>query len=477
MLQLVIKIFYNICTFIANIALILKCFMASNEAKLYSFLRLLSHHGIMRFSFSVLLIKYLSKNFVSILLKIFEQSDQVKNATLFETILKFSKNKILTQSIKNSIMECIIILLFCSRKFTFYSTFIFFVATIFKTIHEPILEKFYDNYEIIFNWFENEGIFLFNFSLLISLESFFISYFDTRTIPRIVNILTGPEIYQISYYVRGNYIFSLINYFIKCKKNNVVDTFILISYLKLLTNILSIGIFILNLNCIAVTNRSVFKYFAIRRTFICIKILIDINQEIVRYRKTKYSIQNLLNSPTMDDMNFQNDKLCIICRDEFNFEDSKILSCKHIYHIKCLQTWLIRQYCCPICLAPISTKSKKLQTIINDKSSNRGCVLFLKFIKRVLKIKKFSGSSVFNKFNKFYQISHNSLFEFFKNHNNKITLIEKKQIYKYFRKILNLNQFYQNQKRKLSKIFQAVTESEYNTSKDTNFRYFDLWSR
>ena len=70
------------------------------------------------------------------------------------------------------------------------------------------------------------------------------------------------------------------------------------------------------------------------------------------------SLNNSMSSPTKDDMSALSDQLCIICRDEITQDTSKKLSCGHVFHIACLQNWMIRQYCCPTCLTVISSKSK-----------------------------------------------------------------------------------------------------------------------
>jgi hypothetical protein len=65
-----------------------------------------------------------------------------------------------------------------------------------------------------------------------------------------------------------------------------------------------------------------------------------------------------MSSPTEEELQNLSDHLCIVCRDDITPETSKKLHCGHIFHIVCLQNWMIRQYCCPTCLTVISSKSK-----------------------------------------------------------------------------------------------------------------------
>ena len=50
-------------------------------------------------------------------------------------------------------------------------------------------------------------------------------------------------------------------------------------------------------------------------------------------------------------------KSCIICTDEFNSNDDvQFLSCKHVFHHNCLNTWVKRKQDCPCCRTSIPVK-------------------------------------------------------------------------------------------------------------------------
>ena len=41
---------------------------------------------------------------------------------------------------------------------------------------------------------------------------------------------------------------------------------------------------------------------------------------------------------------------CIICQEDFNYgEKTKLLPCGHIFHIECVDQWLIKEKKCPFC--------------------------------------------------------------------------------------------------------------------------------
>jgi len=115
--------------------------------------------------------------------------------------------------------------------------------------------------------------------------------------------------------------------------------------------------YVIMLKNISVSKKAIFRYYALRRIFGCVKELILDLEEFIRFRKTLISIDKQMKTPTDNDVNNLSDKTCIICRDDVKPEFSKMLSCCHIFHIKCLQNWLRRQYCCPTCMSPISSNN------------------------------------------------------------------------------------------------------------------------
>lgn len=40
---------------------------------------------------------------------------------------------------------------------------------------------------------------------------------------------------------------------------------------------------------------------------------------------------------------------CVICQDEIFLEIVRKLSCKHVYHVKCIDNWFLHNDTCPTC--------------------------------------------------------------------------------------------------------------------------------
>jgi hypothetical protein len=108
---------------------------------------------------------------------------------------------------------------------------------------------------------------------------------------------------------------------------------------------------------LGLTKKAIFKFYIFTRLFQSIKETIENFSKLNRFRKMNLSIKYSMCSPTQEDLNNLSDQSCIICRDEVTQDNSKKLSCGHIYHVGCLQNWMLRQYCCPTCLTDISSKS------------------------------------------------------------------------------------------------------------------------
>lgn len=67
-------------------------------------------------------------------------------------------------------------------------------------------------------------------------------------------------------------------------------------------------------------------------------------------KKLKLSFFRYLNA-TEEELE-ASDRLCIICREEMI--SAKKLDCGHMFHFKCLKSWLERQQSCPTCRSHIS---------------------------------------------------------------------------------------------------------------------------
>eukprot|EP00184_Porphyridium_aerugineum_P002666 CAMPEP_0184695834 /NCGR_PEP_ID=MMETSP0313-20130426/3344_1 /TAXON_ID=2792 /ORGANISM="Porphyridium aerugineum, Strain SAG 1380-2" /LENGTH=631 /DNA_ID=CAMNT_0027154361 /DNA_START=180 /DNA_END=2075 /DNA_ORIENTATION=+ len=72
--------------------------------------------------------------------------------------------------------------------------------------------------------------------------------------------------------------------------------------------------------------------------------------DFLRYRKVANTMNEMFADASMDDFEHA-DRICIICREEM--QTGKKLHCSHIFHARCLQSWLRRQLNCPVCRASI----------------------------------------------------------------------------------------------------------------------------
>ena len=261
-------------------------------------------------------------------------------------------------SIWNSIVEYIMIVIFCKRQFTLNSSFFFALSLIAKNLHLPWIQNF-RGLETLRDEVPMNTEFLNFFSLLfmIYLETTISNNVLNFNKRRLANCVVGSEINPLSLILKGlavNKFFLLFGTSFRNFKYDQLHCF----YLKVVVFTWIIFSHLLSLRNVGLTKKVIFKFYIFTRIFQSIKEFIENFSELNRFRKMTISLNNSMSSPTKDDMSALSDQLCIICRDEITQDTSKKLSCGHVFHIACLQNWMIRQYCCPTCLTVISSKSK-----------------------------------------------------------------------------------------------------------------------
>uniref|UniRef100_A0A7S1TGM3 RING-type E3 ubiquitin transferase n=2 Tax=Compsopogon caeruleus TaxID=31354 RepID=A0A7S1TGM3_9RHOD len=72
--------------------------------------------------------------------------------------------------------------------------------------------------------------------------------------------------------------------------------------------------------------------------------------DFLRYRKVLNEMNELFPNATEEELDAA-DRVCIICREDM--QSAKKLNCGHLFHPRCLQSWLKRQRICPTCRAAI----------------------------------------------------------------------------------------------------------------------------
>jgi len=81
--------------------------------------------------------------------------------------------------------------------------------------------------------------------------------------------------------------------------------------------------------------------------------------DFLRYRRVASSMNELFPDATEQDFS-DGDRTCIICREEM--QSAKKLNCGHIFHVRCLQSWLRRQLSCPVCRANVEVSTRGSNT-------------------------------------------------------------------------------------------------------------------
>lgn len=68
--------------------------------------------------------------------------------------------------------------------------------------------------------------------------------------------------------------------------------------------------------------------------------------DVIQYRRATQNMNERYPDATPEQL-AQTDRICIICREEM--EVAKRLPCGHLFHFRCLRSWLERQQTCPTC--------------------------------------------------------------------------------------------------------------------------------
>jgi len=336
-------------------------FQSIKNATIKDFLNSLNRKNVINLS----VFYYLSKMFFSKFFSIWNQILSVYFPALsfpkIFSIFFFSifGNSFIIQGIKNAIIECFVIVLFCKRQFSLQPTLTFGSFMLFRALHEPWIEKFRTIKRSMEDYTPVGRFFLLLFiGALVHIEIFFSKILLNFHRYRTVNIIIGFELIFLSSSMRGfliDQIFLITNTLFLNGDWLSEDACAL--YLRFVVFLTGVITYKHALDCLNVFNKGIFKYYLLRRSFQCAKNYIESLEESTRFRKTTVSVGSLLRNPTSEEIQKLDIQACVICRGEMIPDFSKILSCGHIYHIRCLQNWVRRQYCCPTCLVPISSDS------------------------------------------------------------------------------------------------------------------------
>jgi hypothetical protein len=77
--------------------------------------------------------------------------------------------------------------------------------------------------------------------------------------------------------------------------------------------------------------------------------------DILKYRQATLDMDRRYQTVGAEELAQAVDRVCIICREEMEAtaDGPKKLGCGHIFHVRCLKSWLERQQACPTCRKPV----------------------------------------------------------------------------------------------------------------------------
>lgn len=92
----------------------------------------------------------------------------------------------------------------------------------------------------------------------------------------------------------------------------------------------------------------------IRDLYMTVRSFIVRVRDIIRYRQATTNMNERYPEATPEELS-ATDHVCIICREEML--TARKLPCGHLFHFRCLRSWLERQQACPTCRRPILENS------------------------------------------------------------------------------------------------------------------------
>jgi len=259
---------------------------------------------------------------------------------------------------KTGLSEFLILIMFYKRKFSTFSGFFYCAFIFLKNFFSFFLRKIKN----LRNTCEEFSIFLQLQSVFFLVMFLYVQTLTCDSISkinrkRVINVIVSSEIIYSNLTIKAmiiSYLFIYFNQNILIKKKWILnETYEF--YLKFLVSLAEIFCCIVMFINVSVSKKSVLRYYTIKKTFESLKEFVLNIEEAIRFRKMSTSIKKKIKTPTKADIDNLVDKTCVICRDNVEFGSCKMLSCCHVFHVKCLQSWLKRQYCCPTCLSPISS--------------------------------------------------------------------------------------------------------------------------
>jgi len=109
-----------------------------------------------------------------------------------------------------------------------------------------------------------------------------------------------------------------------------------------------------------------------RDLYVTFRSFIQHCRDLIHYKKATRNMNERYPNATLEDLT-ESDNICIICREEMTIQEDnnssdvpKKLRCGHIFHLRCLKSWLERQQSCPTCRCSLLDT-----TPVNNNNNNR----------------------------------------------------------------------------------------------------------
>lgn len=128
-------------------------------------------------------------------------------------------------------------------------------------------------------------------------------------------------------------------------------------YVELLSDLCQLTVYVLFFVYIQI--HYTFPFHILRELYVTFSRFQRRCSDFWRYRRVVATMNDLFAEATEEELD-QGDRTCIICREEM--QSAKKLECGHIFHARCLQSWLKRQLTCPTCRATIDVNSPASQS-------------------------------------------------------------------------------------------------------------------
>jgi E3 ubiquitin-protein ligase synoviolin len=107
----------------------------------------------------------------------------------------------------------------------------------------------------------------------------------------------------------------------------------------------------------------------VRDVYMTLRSFLQRCRDLVRYRQATANMQERYPTATQEQLSMT-DGICIVCREEMHLgqdqqpltipDTPKVLPCGHIFHFRCLRSWLERQQACPTCRRSVLQENQAL---------------------------------------------------------------------------------------------------------------------